>query len=291
MKEKENITKKQSFIRIIGKCFIWLFILFLITLFISLLKMGNILLGFLPTTLCYIVSLYLCKKSGEIWDEYYYKKLEKKIKKSDIKSNTELATVTVTETSEAISDNARYTPPQENNTETTQTENTIPLSYKDRKKAARRIYKEQKRLLKEAHKKPTPRSFKITTIVLCVVLCFSLIANILLAVYVSELENDVAKEKELTEYYKNKYNDSLIEYESLEDEYDNYKSKAIKDFSKAYFLDNKLAFIDANDSYHYHTYDCEEFQNADSYYVHNIEYAESQGYRGHSCVIIRRNSK
>ncbi len=291
MKEKENISKKHTLLRILGKFFIWLLILFLITFFISLLKAQDILLGFLPTMLCYIVSIYLCKKSGEIWDEYFYKMLEKKTKRSDIKNNTELATVTVTEKSETISDNTLYTPPQENNTETTQTENTIPLSYKDRKKVARRIYKEQKRLLKEAHKKPTPRSFKITTIVLCVVLCFSLIANILLAVYVSELENDVAKEKELTEYYKNKYNDSLIEYESLEDEYDNYKSKALDDYIKAHFLDNKLAFIDADNPHYYHTYDCSAFQNADSYYVHNIEYAKNQGYVAHSCVIIRRNSK
>lgn len=291
MKEKENITKKQSFIRIIGKCFIWLLISFLITFFISLLKAQDILLGFLPTTLCYIVSLYLCKKSGEIWDDYYYKKLEKKTKKFEMKNDTEMASENVTEIAEEISNNTLYTSPQKNNIETTQTESTMPLSYKERKKVARKIYREQKLLLKETRKKPAPRNFKIITIVLCVILCFSLIANILLAVHISDLNEELQSQKYYAELYKNKYNDSLIDFNNLEEEYDNYKSKAIKDFSKAYFLDNKLAFIDANDSYHYHTYDCEEFQNADSYYVHNIEYAESQGYRGHSCVIIRRNSK
>ena len=52
---------------------------------------------------------------------------------------------------------------------------------------------------------------------------------------------------------------------------------------EASFLTKNIALIDGDNPYYYHTYDCEDFQNADSFLAFNINTAENKGYVPHSC--------
>lgn len=72
----------------------------------------------------------------------------------------------------------------------------------------------------------------------------------------------------------------LTESEENEDEY----FKLYLQYSdKASFLTKRIALIDADNPYYYHTYDCEDFQNADTFLAFNTEAAENKGYVPHSC--------
>lgn len=215
--DKTELTKTQKIGRIAVKCLIWFGILFSISFILTLVKMGGISLGAIPSAFFYIISLYICKKAGEGWDKYFHKKIEEKNKPEEFS----------TEVTERKDNNYEDIPenhtnditieevPQEESEEVMQTENIAPLSYKDQKKAARTEYREKKKHLKEEHtNKANPKAnkgFKIATFILSFVLLISVTANILLCVHVSELEIDIDKEKTLKEYYQDQHND-LEEY-------------------------------------------------------------------------------
>lgn len=61
------------------------------------------------------------------------------------------------------------------------------------------------------------------------------------------------------------------EISRLEDEVDEYLVKAL-------FIDTSIGIITDLDSNEYHSFDCWEFQDADTYWAHNTEYCEYLGY-------------
>ena len=73
------------------------------------------------------------------------------------------------------------------------------------------------------------------------------------------------------------YRDLLVEHATLESEYDVMDEEYLYAIERSGFLMNSIGFI-VNGSGYYHTYDCTEFQNADEFWAHNIEYCESLGY-------------
>lgn len=136
-------------------------------------------------------------------------------------------------------------------------------------------------------RKTTSSKYKIATIILSVVLALSLTFTIVLTVNTTNLNNENSELKLENENLQLQIRNKDIQIqnrgEKIDELEEEVRAKDKKYLYKVFFLETKIAFIDADDNYYYHTFDCPNFENADSYYAHNIEYAISQGYVKHSC--------
>ena len=93
----------------------------------------------------------------------------------------------------------------------------------------------------------------------------------------SELQQEYDSLKTDYDFLSSEYRNLLVEHATLESEYDVMDEEYLYAIERSGFLMNSIGFI-VNGSGYYHTYDCTEFQNADEFWAHNIEYCESLGY-------------
>lgn len=93
----------------------------------------------------------------------------------------------------------------------------------------------------------------------------------------SDLEKKYNELKHDYDFLAAEHRNLLVEHANLESEYDVMDEEYLYVIERSGFLMNSIGFI-VNGSGYYHTYDCTEFQNADEFWAHNIEYCESMGY-------------
>lgn len=107
-----------------------------------------------------------------------------------------------------------------------------------------------------------------------------LLLLICLAVSTSAATHGVSKNKELeskiTEIEK-ELSESENELENAKKEYGDFLSKQDQYEQELNFLNSSIGFI-INGSDYYHNFWCDEFQNADEYWAHNLEYCRFLGY-------------
>lgn len=141
-------------------------------------------------------------------------------------------------------------------------------------------------------KKPKHGGNKVATIILlCMVILFASSTAVFGFLYMDSIQTTREATKKADQLVaemdsvQEDYGDALLdlatanrtvkeqdkEISRLEDEVDEYLFKAI-------FLDISIGIITDLNSGEYHSYDCLEFQNADTYWAHNIEYCEHLGY-------------
>lgn len=151
------------------------------------------------------------------------------------------------------------------------------LSYREEKIAIYKDYKEKKKTLKnKLNSKSHKNGFKYATIILSLLLIVSITIN----------TNQFIEKEDLN--YQNKTLSTRLELlkERLDEAEENeskYFELYLQYSKEASFLTKKIALIDGDNPYYYHTYDCEDFQNADTFLAFNIEAAENKGYVPHSC--------
>lgn len=151
------------------------------------------------------------------------------------------------------------------------------LSYREEKIAIYKDYKEKKKALKnKLDSKSNKNGFKYATLILSLLLIVSITIN----------TNQFIEKEDLN--YQNKTLSTRLELltERLDEAEENeskYFELYLQYSDKASFLTKKIALIDGDNPYYYHTYDCEDFQNADTFLAFNTEAAKNKGYVPHSC--------
>lgn len=90
------------------------------------------------------------------------------------------------------------------------------------------------------------------------------------------------REKWFDKYQKSaKAIDELLDkYNKCHDDYYNLNWKYSDLESENEWFKEHIAFV-IEDQYYYHSYDCDTFQNADSFWAYNIEAAKYDGYKPH----------
>lgn len=111
---------------------------------------------------------------------------------------------------------------------------------------------------------------KAVIAILSVALVFSLCINGYQAVCMQNKDIELEKLESDVSVYK-------VKTEQLQASYDDAKERADILQEKSDFLSNKIGLIVEGSSY-YHTYSCQIFQRADTFWAHNVEYCEFIGY-------------
>jgi hypothetical protein len=151
------------------------------------------------------------------------------------------------------------------------------LSYREEKAAIHKDYKEKKKAHKnKLDSKFNKTGFKYATLILSLLLIVSITIN----------TNQFIEKEDLI--YQNETLSTKLEH--LRERLDEAEENELKYFElylqysdKASFLTKRIALIDSDNPYYYHTYDCEDFQNADTFLAFNIEAAKNKGYVPHFC--------
>ena len=111
----------------------------------------------------------------------------------------------------------------------------------------------------------------LALVIVSFVLLASLIANIVLAINVADLERAYHINRDKVDQYEKDLSDVRNKVEQYKDELSNVRNKVN-------FIDNNVVFIEDDGSNLYHKYDCYKFKGY-SYWVHNVEYAVYRGYK------------
>lgn len=165
----------------------------------------------------------------------------------------------------------------EDNTPVKESESSSELSYREEKIAIYKDYKEKKKALKnKLDSKSNKTVFKYATLILSLLLIVSITINTNQFI---EKENLIYQNETLSTRLEH-LRERLDEAEENESKYFELYLQYSKEAS---FLTKNIALIDGDNPYYYHTYDCEDFQNADSFLAFNINTAENKGYVPHSC--------
>ena len=140
-------------------------------------------------------------------------------------------------------------------------------------------------------KKHAGKPLKWSVVALAVLLAVSIAGNIYQAVdatnnqrEVSELQSELEKQKRAVTTLRTGKDQLAKQVQSLKDEIaelEDYNDFATEYAIAGLFMYDSIGFIVSGSRY-YHRYDCPVFQDADSYWAHNIEYCAGQGYSRHS---------
>lgn len=140
-------------------------------------------------------------------------------------------------------------------------------------------------------KKHAGKPLKWSVVALAVLLAVSIAGNIYQAVdatnnqrEVSELQSELEKQKQAVTTLRTGKDQLAKQVQSLKDEIaelEDYNDFATEYAIAGLFMYDSIGFI-VQGSRYYHRYDCPVFQDADSYWAHNIEYCAGQGYSRHS---------
>lgn len=140
-------------------------------------------------------------------------------------------------------------------------------------------------------KKHAGKPLKWPVVALAVLLAVSIAGNVYQAVdatnnqrEVSELQSELEKQKRAVTTLRTGKDQLAKQVQSLKDEIaelEDYNDFATEYAIAGLFMYDSIGFI-VQGSRYYHRYDCPVFQDADSYWAHNIEYCAGQGYSRHS---------
>ena len=174
--------------------------------------------------------------------------------------------------------------PQKASTE--ETEKVKPSSFYESEKAAEQQNQKFGPLDPPQKRKPVNKEFLLRALTIVLICCLGGL-SVYGAYKTSQLTSQLNETFKLQQEYdslktdydflSSEYRNLLVEHATLESEYDVMDEEYLYAIERSGFLMNSIGFI-VNGSGYYHTYDCTEFQNADEFWAHNIEYCESLGY-------------
>lgn len=149
------------------------------------------------------------------------------------------------------------------------------LSYREEKIAIHKDYKEKKKEFKSQRHPTSIKTFKTAIIALSLVLAIvCVVSGIVIASYSKQLKT--IEQKLTTAEAQLKVSRSLEE--SCNKKWLEEKEKAENLAKYKSFMNKYIALIDSEENYHYHTFNCPDFKNAESFYLYDIESAKSKGY-------------